>query len=248
VISDSIAVAITLSQARLVSRELLEETQRQSEDLEARQQELKQSNEELHAKTDLLENSESVLNEQQGELKNINERLEEKANLLEEQKAKLEMAKMEVETKARELELSGKYKSEFLANMSHELRTPLNSILILAQLLAENKKGSIGEKEVEFARNIHSSGIDLLNLINEILDLSKVEAGKMELEISNVYVADVVANLRAMFTGVAEHKSIDFEINFGGAAPGSPLLRSATAGTDPPQSPFERFQVHGCGR
>lgn len=223
VISDSIAVAITLSHARLVSKELLEETQRQSEDLEARQQELKQSNEELHAKTDLLENSESVLNEQQGELKNINEKLEEKANLLEDQKAKLEMAKMEVETKARELEVTGKYKSEFLANMSHELRTPLNSILILAQLLAENKKGSIAEKEVEFARNIHSSGIDLLNLINEILDLSKVEAGKMELEISRINIGEVVANLRAMFAGIAEHKSIEFELNFSGEQPGIAL-------------------------
>jgi CheY-like chemotaxis protein/signal transduction histidine kinase/CHASE3 domain sensor protein len=222
-ISDSIAVAITLAQARLKSKELLEETQRQSEDLEARQQELKQSNEELHAKTNLLENSESVLSTQQDELKNINERLEEKANLLEEQKAKLEMAKMEVETKAGELELSGKYKSEFLANMSHELRTPLNSILILAQLLAENKKGSTAPKDVEFARNIHSSGVDLLNLINEILDLSKVEAGKMELEISRINIADIITNLRAMFTGIADHKSIEFGIDFSGEQSGIAL-------------------------
>ena len=219
-IADSIAVAVALSQARTKSKELLEETQRQSEDLEARQQELKQSNEELHAKTDMLENSESVLHAQQGELKDINEKLGEKADLLEEQKAKLETAKMEVETKARELELSGKYKSEFLANMSHELRTPLNSILILAQLMAENKKGSIAEKEVQFARNIQSSGIDLLNLINEILDLSKVEAGKMELEISKVNIADVVTNLRAMFTGIADQKSIEFEISFSGEQTG----------------------------
>ena len=187
-VADSIAIAIALSQSRTKSKELLEETQRQSEDLEARQQELKQSNEELHAKTDLLENSESELNIQQAELQQINAELKEKANLLVEQKDKLETTKLEVELKARELELSGKYKSEFLANMSHELRTPLNSILILAQLLAENKRGSIPEKEVGFATNIHSSGIDLLNLINEILDLSKVEAGKMELDISRVNI------------------------------------------------------------
>jgi CheY-like chemotaxis protein/CHASE3 domain sensor protein/putative methionine-R-sulfoxide reductase with GAF domain len=222
-IADSIAVAVALSQARIKSKELLEETQRQSEDLETRQQELKQSNEELHAKTDLLENSESELNIQQVELQQINEELKGKANLLAEQKNKLEMAKTEVEIKARELELSGRYKSEFLANMSHELRTPLNSILILAQLLAENKKGSIAEKEVEFARNIHSSGIDLLNLINEILDLSKVEAGKMELEISRVNIDEVVANLRSMFTGIADKKSIELKINFAGQKPGNEL-------------------------
>jgi CheY-like chemotaxis protein/signal transduction histidine kinase/CHASE3 domain sensor protein len=223
-ISNSIAVAVVFSQARAKSKELLEETQRQSEDLEARQQELKQSNEELHAKTDLLENSEAELHAQQDELQQINGKLEEKANLLEEQKDKLELAKMEVETKARELELSGKYKSEFLANMSHELRTPLNSILILAQLLAENKKGSIAEKEVEFARNIHSSGIDLLNLINEILDLSKVEAGKIELEIARVNIGDIVTHLRSMFAGIADHKSIEYEINLEGDNPGTALF------------------------
>ena len=222
-VADSIAVAVALSQARTKSRELLEETQRQSEDLEARQQELKQSNEELHAKTDLLESSESELNIQKVELQQINAELKEKANLLVEQKDKLETTKLEVEIKARELELSGKYKSEFLANMSHELRTPLNSILILAQLLAENKRGSIPEKEVGFARNIHSSGIDLLNLINEILDLSKVEAGKIELEISRVNIGEIVVNLRSMFTGIAENKLIELEINFAGEKPGIEL-------------------------
>jgi len=214
IVSDSIAIAIVSSQARAKAKELLEETQQQSEELEAQQEELKQSNEELHAKTDMLEQSESELKAQQEELQQINEELEEKANLLEEQKDKLELAKMDVETKARELELTGKYKSEFLANMSHELRTPLNSILILAQLLAENKSRAIGEKEVEFARNIHSSGTDLLNLINEILDLSKVEAGKIELEIAKINIGSITANLRSMFTGIANNKSIDFKINY----------------------------------
>jgi CheY-like chemotaxis protein/signal transduction histidine kinase/CHASE3 domain sensor protein len=214
IVSDSIAIAIVSSQARAKAKELLEETQQQSEELEAQQEELKQSNEELHAKTDMLEQSESELKAQQEELQQINEELEEKANLLEEQKDKLELAKMDVETKARELELTGKYKSEFLANMSHELRTPLNSILILAQLLAENKSRAIGEKEMEFARNIHSSGTDLLNLINEILDLSKVEAGKIELEIVKINIGNITANLRSMFNGIANNKSIDFEINY----------------------------------
>ncbi|HMH22952.1 MAG TPA: response regulator [Puia sp.] len=212
IITDSIAIVISSSQGREKTKELLEETQRQSEELETQQEELKQSNEELHAKTELLERSEAELKTQQEELQQTNEELEEKANLLEEQKDSLEMAKMQVETKARELELTSKYKSEFLANMSHELRTPLNSILILAQLLAENRSRSIGEKEAEYAKNIHSSGTDLLNLINEILDLSKVEAGKIELEIAEVNMNGLAANLRSMFSGIANNKSIDFQI------------------------------------
>jgi CheY-like chemotaxis protein/CHASE3 domain sensor protein len=212
VVMDNIAIAISSSQIRERTKELLEETQLQAAELEAQQEELKQTNEELHEKTELLEKSESELKAQQEELQQTNEELEEKANLLEEQKEKLEVAKMDVETKARELELTSKYKSEFLANMSHELRTPLNSILILAQLLAENKSKVLGEKEVAYARNVYSSGTDLLNLINEILDLSKVEAGKIELEIAKVDIGHIAANLRSMFDEIANSKSIDFGI------------------------------------
>jgi CheY-like chemotaxis protein/CHASE3 domain sensor protein len=212
VVADNIAVAISSSQAREKAKELLEETQRQGEELEAQQEELKQTNEELHEKTELLERSEVELKAQQEELRQTNEELEEKANLLEEQKEELEATSMEVEDKARELELTSKYKSEFLANMSHELRTPLNSILILAQLLVENKSKVLGEKEVTYAKNIHSSGNDLLELINEILDLSKVESGKVDLEIDEVDIGQVVGNLRAMFTELANSRTIDFEI------------------------------------
>lgn len=211
---DSIAIAITSCQSREKTKELLEETQRQAEELEAQQEELKQTNEELQEKTELLEKSEAELKSQQEELQQSNEELEEKANLLEEQKEKLEMTKMELETKARELEQTSKYKSEFLANMSHELRTPLNSILILAQLLTENKNKVLGAKEVEYSENIYSSGTDLLNLINEILDLSKVEAGKIELEISETDLKAVSDNLRSMFSEVARNKSIQFDINY----------------------------------
>ena len=209
-IGENIAIVINAAQSRTKLKELLEETQRQAEELETQQEELKQSNEELQEKTEMLEKSESALKTQQEELQQTNEELEEKANLLEEQKEKLENAKMDIETKARELEVTSKYKSEFLANMSHELRTPLNSVLILAQLLAENKSKSLAEKEVEFARNIYNSGTDLLDLINEILDLSKVESGKMELDIASVSFGDVKSDITAMFSEVAKNKSIDF--------------------------------------
>lgn len=212
-ISENLAVVVGAAQSRTKLKELLEETQRQAEELEAQQEELRQSNEELSEKTNLLEKSEAELKAQQEELQQSNEELEEKANLLEEQKKVMEGAKMEIETKARELEATSKYKSEFLANMSHELRTPLNSILILSQILAENKNDTLGDKEVQFASNIYNSGSDLLNLINEILDLSKVEAGKMELEMSDFAVTDLVDDIKRVFVEVAKSKSIDFNIN-----------------------------------
>lgn len=211
-VGENIAIAFNAAQSRTQLKELLEETQRQAEELEAQQEELKQSNVELLEKTELLEKSEAELKAQQEELQQTNEELEEKANLLEEQKEKLENAKMDIENKARELEVTGKYKSEFLANMSHELRTPLNSILILSQLLSENKNKSLGDKEVEFSKNIYNSGADLLELINEILDLSKVESGRMELDIAEFPVSELNSEIRSMFSEVAKNKSIDFII------------------------------------
>ena len=212
---ENIAIAISAAQSRRRLKDFLEETQRQAEELEVQQEELKQSNEELLEKTWLLEKSESFLTVQQEELQQTNEELEEKANLLEEQKEQLENAKMDIEQKAHELTVSGKYKSEFLANMSHELRTPLNSILILSQLISENKRKSLSEKEVEYAKNVYNSGTDLLTLINEILDLSKVESGKMELEIEDVKFTEIVADITAMFSEVAKNKSIElvFKLN-----------------------------------
>lgn len=211
-VTENIGIAFHAAQSRTRLRELLEETQRQAEELEAQQEELKQSNEELLEKTTLLEKSESELKVQQEELQQTNEELEEKANLLEEQKEKLEQAKMDIENKARELEVTSRYKSEFLANMSHELRTPLNSILILAQLLSENKNKVLGQKEVDFAKTIYNSGTDLLMLINEILDLSKVESGKMELDIETVPLEMIAGDINAMFAEVAKNKSVDFSI------------------------------------
>jgi len=214
-VSENIGIVFNSAQSRTKLKDLLEETQRQAEELSAQQEELKQSNEELQEKTGLLEKSEAELKAQQEELQQTNEELEEKANLLEEQKEKLENAKMDIENKARELEVTSKYKSEFLANMSHELRTPLNSILILAQLLSENKNKTLGDKEVEFSKNIYNSGADLLTLINEILDLSKVESGRMELDISEVPLSDLNTDISSMFSEVAKNKSIDFNIHTG---------------------------------
>lgn len=213
-IGESLAIVIGAAQSRARMKELLEETQRQAEELESQQEELKQSNEELQEKTDLLERSEAELKAQQEELQQTNEELEEKANLLEEQKEKLERAKEEIETKARELEITSKYKSQFLANMSHELRTPLNSILILSQLLSENKNKTLTAKEIDFAKNIYNSGADLLSLINEILDLAKVEAGKMDLDIEPVELEEIKGDLNAMFAEVARTRNINFTIDF----------------------------------
>ena len=210
IVVNSIAIAIVSAKIREQTRELLEETQRQAEELEVQQEELRQANEELLAKTEMLQDSEGELKAQQQELRQTNEELEEKATLLEEQKGNLLSAKEETETKAKELEVTSKYKSEFLANMSHELRTPLNSILILSQLLAENRHDKLAPKEVEFAQNIYSSGNDLLNLINEILDLSKVEAGKMELEVGVVPLQSIVSNVTAMFEQQAKNNAITF--------------------------------------
>ena len=171
---------------------------------------------------ELLKQSQSLANElgsQQEELRQTNDELEDKARLLEEQKAEVEtknreveQAKAAVEEKASQLALTSKYKSEFLSNMSHELRTPLNSLLILAQQLAENPQSHLDPKEVEFARTIHGSGNDLLALINEILDLSKIESGTVSLDLSAVPFTAVRDQMDRTFRHVAQNRGLGFEI------------------------------------
>ncbi len=186
--------------------------------LQQQQEELRITNEELEEQTKILKDSEGRLQAQQEELRIINEELEERTKSLEEKKRvvnekneRLEKAQKEIIKKAKELEIASKYKSEFLANMSHELRTPLNSILILSQLLGENKE--LSPNTIEYANTINSSGKDLLDLINDILDLSKVEAGKMEVNLEYVFVDDIVEKLKRIFEPESRKKGLDFNVN-----------------------------------
>jgi signal transduction histidine kinase/CheY-like chemotaxis protein len=181
--------------------------------------------------TALLSQSQGLtteLQKQSEELRETNDELQEKASLLSEQNRDIEIKNEEIEfarrgleDKAAQLALSSKYKSEFLANMSHELRTPLNSMLILSRLLAENEEQSLTDREVEFARTIHSAGNDLLSLINDILDLSKVEAGRMELDLAPVPLSDVYRDAERAFRHIAEQKSLSFKVEIDPALPGS---------------------------
>jgi len=218
-VAEGIAIAIQTAQAREKLKSLVEETRRQSEILQTQQEELKAANEELEEQTQRLTESEERLKAQQEELQVTNEELEEKNDLLERQKREVEHARKQVEEKAAEVALASRYKSEFLANMSHELRTPLNSLLLLAQGLAQNKEGNLTADQLESARIIHGSGSDLLNLINQILDLSKIEAGRMELQIGKVRVGDLAGSVRSSFRHMAREKGLLLEIEVRDDAP-----------------------------
>ncbi len=230
-LSESIGVVLNTIQANMRTEELLaqsqgltQELQSQSEELQAQQEELQQTNKELEEQAASLKASEELLQTQQEELQQTNEELEEKAQLLEEQNRRIEIKNREIELaraaleeKAEQLSLSSRYKSEFLANMSHELRTPLNSLLILAKLLGENSDANLNKKQIEFANTIYGAGSDLLVLINDILDLSKVEAGRMDVNVSDVKLSDLRDFVERSFRPVAEDKTLDFEIEVRGA-------------------------------
>jgi signal transduction histidine kinase len=203
-----VALAAALSRIRL--QELLEETQHQHEELQTQQEELRVSNEELEEQGNILKHSKAQLERQQEELEQSNVRLEEYSNHLERQKQELLITQRTLKENAEALERTNQYKSEFLANMSHELRTPLNSSLILSKLLADNTDGSLSEVQVRYAKTIQASNQDLLNLINDILDLSKIESGKVETSIEPVMLSHLLEPLELTFEPIAEDANLRF--------------------------------------
>lgn len=212
-----LALRTALLRAQLVA--LLEETQRQSEELQTQQEELRVANEELEEQSRSLQQSQSDLEQQQAELEQTNVQLEERTQALEAQKQALLIAQNQLVRNSNELSTASRYKSEFLANMSHELRTPLNSALILAKLLADNKDGTLSTEQVKYAQAILSSNNDLLALINDILDLSKIEAGHVELADETVATGSVLQRLRETFEPLARQKGLSLEIGADAGAP-----------------------------
>jgi signal transduction histidine kinase/DNA-binding response OmpR family regulator len=218
-ISENIGTAVHSIESRIRLQELLEETQAQTEELQSQHTELESLNLELEMQAEKLQVSEEELKVQQEELMQTNQELEERSRSLEEKNQLVLMRNLDIQKKAEELALTTKYKSEFMANMSHELRTPLNSILLLSRLLAENSGQNLADEQVEYARVIQNSGQGLLQLIDEILDLSRIESGKLPLEHAIVPVADVLEDMRMLFDPIAKDKNLDLQIVTGEGAP-----------------------------
>ena len=206
--AESIAIALAAANSRLKNIELLEQTRVQAEKLQNQTEELQNQTAELEA--------------QQEQLKMVNKELEERAALLEKQKLeiteknmKAEEARNLLEIKAAQLEESNRYKSEFLANMSHELRTPMNSIMVLSQTLIDSAGGVIPDKQKKYLRTIHDAGQGLLTIINDILDMSKMQAGKIEARLEDVDLREIVDSVDSMFRPMAEKKGLDLRIQVG---------------------------------
>jgi HAMP domain-containing protein/signal transduction histidine kinase/CheY-like chemotaxis protein len=227
-LTEIIGIMLNTITATMRTEELLSQSQSLAGELQSRQAQLTESNAQLQQQARTLQESEERLKAQQEELQQTNEELEEKARLLfqqnkevERKNTEIEKARASLEEKAAQLALTSKFKSEFLANMSHELRTPLNSMLILSRLLGENQERNLTEKQIEYAQTIHSSGDDLLELINEVLDLSKVESGTMEIEARRVAVAEIRDYVQKNFEAVASAKGLEFSVDLRRTAPRS---------------------------
>jgi CheY-like chemotaxis protein len=216
---EGLGVVLNTIQAGMRTEELLKQSQDLAEELQTRQADLKRSNEELEEQAQALKQSQEQLRAQREELSEANDELEDKAKKLEEQKKVVELKNDELELtqaslreKAEQLAVTSKYKSEFLANMSHELRTPLNSLLLLAGLLTENKEENLTRRQIEYVQTIHSSGNDLLSLINEILDLAKIEAGRTDINVTAFPPAEIGVFAGRAFRQTAEQKGLGFQI------------------------------------
>ncbi len=213
-VRESLAIAMEIALARSEARELLAETRRQAERLATQEEELRSSNEELQAQQEELEQTNEELRRQA-------EDLEAQRRVLEEKNVELELTRRSLERKTEEITTVSAYKSQFVANMSHELRTPLNSMLLLSNLLAENETGSLTEKQIEFAKTIYSAGKDLLLLINQVLDLAKVEAGKQEVRVASVALAQLGDHARRTFDALAKEKGLRLVIEIEPGLPAS---------------------------
>ncbi|MGZ8290671.1 MAG: response regulator, partial [Telluria sp.] len=218
---ESIGAAVAAALYRQRLQDALAETQQLNEELQVQQEELRTANEELEEQSRVLEESQTSLENQQAELEQTNDQLAEQALHLDQKNSALTLAQDELRARALELERASRYKSEFLANMSHELRTPLNSSLILAKLLSDNTPGNLSDEQVRFAKTIYSAGNDLLQLINDILDISKVEAGKLDLVLEEVPLRRTVENLGMVFEPLAGQKKLDFKVEVDANVPGT---------------------------
>ncbi|WP_265500312.1 response regulator [Paracoccus beibuensis] len=224
-VGDRMGVALRSAQYREQLHELLEETRRQAEELRSHGEELAASNEELEEQTRQLQDSQRRLEAQQAELETQNSQLESQTQEMEEQRDALARSRRMLEDQAQELARESRYKSEFVANMSHELRTPLNALLIMARLLSENRGRNLSEEQVRWAETIESSGQDLLALINDILDLSKIESGKLEVSNDLIEPQAVAEKLVRAFEAQARSKGLQLVAD---VAPGIQAFESDT--------------------
>ncbi|APQ12939.1 two-component system sensor histidine kinase/response regulator [Pseudomonas oryzihabitans] len=225
-IADSIGSSVEAARYRQRLQQVLAETQQLNEELQVQQEELRTANEELEEQSQALKESQVHLEQQQAELEQTNEQLSEQAqellqqrDVLDDRNNRLNEAQQMLEERARELERASQYKSEFLANMSHELRTPLNSSLILSKLLADNPAGNLSDEQVRYAESIYSAGNDLLTLINDILDISKVEAGMLEIRPEQVSLRRLVESLKTAFEPIAQNKGVAFVVELDARMP-----------------------------
>jgi len=225
---ESVGIVLSTIAANMRTEGLLSQSQLLTAELQAQQEELKTTNDRLEQQAASLRQSEELLRAKQEELQQSNAELEDKAVLLSAQNKQVEAKNIEVEQarfaleeKAEQLALTSKYKSEFLANMSHELRTPLNSLLILSRMLSENTQGNLTGKQVEFAKNIHAAGSDLLGLINDILDLSKIESGTVTLDVGETRFSSLRDQMERTFAQIAQNKRLEFSIDLDPALPAS---------------------------